>query len=125
MIKEFKEFILRGNVLDLAIGVIIGTAFTGLVTSLVNNIFNPFIGMFTRSGALAHLQFSIGKTKFTYGAFLNDIINFIIVAFVLFLIIKTINKLFPAKPKEIEIEKMNEELEILREIRDLLKANEK
>lgn len=126
MIKEFKEFILRGNVLDLAVGVIIGTAFTGLVTSLVNNIFNPFIGLFTSSGALAHMEFTIGKAKFSYGAFLNDVINFIIVAFVLFLIIKTINKLFPTKKEEDEIkeEKINEELQTLREIRDLLKASE-
>ncbi|PCS00610.1 large-conductance mechanosensitive channel protein MscL [Lactococcus fujiensis] len=124
MFKEFKEFILRGNVFDLAVGVIIGTAFTGLVTSLVKNLINPFIGIFTSSGALAHMEFKIGKAVFTYGAFLNDVINFLIIALVIFFMIKAINKLFPKK-EEIEEIKINEELETLREIRDLLKSNEK
>ena len=68
MLKEFKDFVLRGNVLDLAVGVIIGAAFTALVKSLVDNLINPLIGMFVQSTALAHLSVTIGKTKFTYGA---------------------------------------------------------
>ena len=86
MLKEFKNFILRGNVLDLAVGVIIGAAFTALVKSLVDNLINPLIGMFVQSTALAHLSVTVGKTKFTYGAFLNDVINFIITAFVIFIL---------------------------------------
>ena len=91
MLKEFKNFILRGNVLDLAVGVIIGAAFTALVKSLVDNLINPLIGMFVQSSALAHLSVTVGKTKFTYGAFLNDVINFVITAFVIFVLIKFIN----------------------------------
>ncbi|MDR7695582.1 large-conductance mechanosensitive channel protein MscL [Lactococcus lactis] len=120
MLKEFKNFILRGNVLDLAVGVIIGAAFTALVKSLVDNLINPLIGMFVQSTALVHLSVSVGKTKFTYGAFLNDVINFIITAFVIFILIKFINKLFPKKEETVE-EQKNEELETLQEIRDLLK----
>lgn len=120
MLKEFKNFILRGNVLDLAVGVIIGAAFTALVKSLVDNLINPLIGMFVQSTALAHLLVTVGKTKFTYGAFLNDVINFIITAFVIFILIKFINKLFPKKEETVE-EQKNEELETLQEIRDLLK----
>lgn len=120
MLKEFKNFILRGNVLDLAVGVIIGAAFTALVKSLVDNLINPLIGMFVQSTALAHLSVIVGKTKFTYGAFLNDVINFIITAFVIFILIKFINKLFPKKEETVE-EQKNEELETLQEIRDLLK----
>ena len=120
MLKEFKNFILRGNVLDLAVGVIIGAAFTALVKSLVDNLINPLIGMFVQSTALANLSVTVGKTKFTYGAFLNDVINFIITAFVIFILIKFINKLFPKKEETVE-EQKNEELETLQEIRDLLK----
>lgn len=120
MLKEFKDFVLRGNVFDLAVGVIIGAAFTALVKSLVDNLINPLIGMFVQSTALAHLSVTIGKTKFTYGAFLNDVINFVITAFVIFMLIKIINKIFPKKEEVVQEEK-NEELETLQEIRDLLK----
>lgn len=119
MLKEFKNFVLRGNVLDLAVGVIIGAAFTALVKSLVDNLINPLIGMFVQSSTLAHLYVMVGKAKFTYGAFLNDVINFIITAFVIFIMIRTINKLFPKK--EEVVEEKHEELDTLREIRDLLK----
>ncbi len=120
MLKEFKDFVLRGNVFDLAVGVIIGAAFTALVKSLVDNLINPLIGMFVQSTALAHLSVTIGKTKFIYGAFLNDVINFVITAFVIFMLIKIINKIFPKKEEVVQEEK-NEELETLQEIRDLLK----
>ncbi len=120
MLKEFKDFVLRGNVLDLAVGVIIGAAFTALVKSLVDNLINPLIGLFVQSSTLAHLYFTVGKAKFTYGSFLNDVINFVITAFVIFIMIKSINKIFPKKEVEKE-EKIDEELETLKEIRDLLK----
>ena len=123
MLKEFKEFVLRGNVLDLAVAVIIGAAFTAIVKSLVNNLINPFIGLFVQNGALTHLSFKIAGANFQYGNFLNDILNFLITAFVIFLMIKFINKLFPKKEKEEETI-LNEELETLREIRDLLKEKE-
>jgi len=121
MLREFKNFILRGNVLDLAVGVIIGSAFTGLVTSFVNNLINPLIGMFIQSTALVNFYFYIGKTKFTYGTFLKDTINFVITAFVVFILIKFVNRLIPNKEKE----KQNKELDTLIEIRDLLKIKSK
>lgn len=123
MFKEFKEFILRGNVLDLAVGVIIGAAFTAIVTSLVNNLINPLIGIFVQDGALSQMSLKVAGATFNYGAFLNDVLNFLITAFVIFIIIKSINKFFPKKAEE-EAVILNEELDTLREIRDLLKEKE-
>ncbi|GBG96487.1 large-conductance mechanosensitive channel protein MscL [Lactococcus termiticola] len=124
MLKEFKEFILRGNVLDLAVGVIIGGAFTLVVTSLVKNLINPLVGLFLQSGALTGLVLHIGKAKFMYGTFINDVLNFVITAFVIFILIKSINKLFPKKNGEDAVV-VNEELETLKEIRDLLLEQKK
>ncbi|WP_262314992.1 large-conductance mechanosensitive channel protein MscL [Lacticaseibacillus parakribbianus] len=118
MFKEFRQFIMRGNVLDLAVGVIIGSAFTKLVTSLTDNLIGPILGMFTKSTNLTKLHVSVLGANFTYGAFLNDIINFLIVAFIVFLIVRTVNRLLPKKaaapagPTKEEV--------LLTEIRDLL-----
>lgn len=121
--QEFKTFILRGNVLDLAVGVIVGAAFQGLVTSLTNNIISPILGCFSNVD-FSSFKLSIGKLNLYYGAFLTDIINFVIMAFVVFLIIKSINKLTTVKkkeePKKEQPKPSNEEL-LLTEIRDLLK----
>lgn len=119
MWKEFRQFIMRGNVLDLAVGVIIGSAFTGLVTSLTKNLINPIIALFTRSTNLEGLSFTILGAKFTYGNFLNDVINFLIVAFVVFLMVKGANKLLPKK-EAAPAGPSNEEV-LLTEICDLLK----
>lgn len=124
MLKEFKVFILRGNVLDLAVGVIIGGAFTAIIKSLVDNLINPLIGIFVQDGALAKLTFKLGNATFAYGKFLNDVLNFLITAFVIFILIKTINNFFMTSKKEEEDVKdviVTEEVETLREIRDLLK----
>lgn len=124
MLKEFKVFILRGNVLDLAVGVIIGGAFTAIVKSLVDNLINPLIGIFVQDGALAKLTFKLGNATFAYGKFLNDVLNFLITAFVIFILIKTINNFFMSSKKEEEVVEdviVTEEVETLREIRDLLK----
>ena len=126
MLKEFKVFILRGNVLDLAVGVIIGGAFTAIVKSLVDNLINPLIGIFVQDGALAKLTFKLGNATFAYGKFLNDVLNFLITAFVIFILIKTINNFFMTSKKEEEVVEdviVTEEVETLREIRDLLKQN--
>lgn len=93
MFKEFKEFISRGNVIDMAVGVIIGSAFTSIVSSLVKNIINPFIGIFLGKINLSTLSVKVGAASFKYGLFLNAVINFLIVAFVVFLIIKFLNKM--------------------------------
>lgn len=119
MLKEFKQFIMRGNVLDLAVGVIIGSAFTGLVTSLTTNLINPILGLFTRSTNLSGLAVTVFGAKFTYGQFLTDVINFLIVAFVVFLLVKAANRVLPkeeAKPAG-----PTPEVQLLTEIRDQLK----
>ena len=123
MLKEFKAFIARGNVIDLAVGVIIGSAFTAIVTSLTTNLLNPFIGLFLGKIDLSNLVFSVGAAHFRYGAFLNAIINFIIVAFVVFLLVKGINKLMPKKTTETPGPTPTEQY--LAEIRDLLKARDR
>ncbi|HJF54280.1 MAG TPA: large-conductance mechanosensitive channel protein MscL [Limosilactobacillus coleohominis] len=102
MIKEFKEFISRGNVMDMAVGVIIGAAFTSIVNSLVNNIINPFIGIFVGKIDLSNLTWSVGGATFKFGVFINAVINFLIIAFVVFLLVKMVNKLFPKKPADPE-----------------------
>ncbi len=93
MFKEFKKFIDRGNVLDLAVGVIVGGAFSSIVTSLVNNIFTPIIGLIIGGVDFSSLSITFRDTKIMYGAFIQSVIDFLIVAFCLFLIVKAINKL--------------------------------
>jgi large conductance mechanosensitive channel len=137
MFDEFKKFALRGNVMDLAIGVIIGASFTGIVTSLVNDVIMPPIGL-----ALGGVDFAnffvvlkgdravdtLAAAKaakdvtINYGLFVNAIINFLIVAFVLFLLIRQINKLVLPKPSEVVVPPPPEDVLLLREIRDSLKA---
>ena len=119
MIKEFKDFISRGNVLDLAGGVIIGSAFTSIVNSLVTNLLNPFLGLFLGKIDLSNLILKVGGASFKFGSFINSIINFLIIAFVVFLIVKSVNKLMP-KPEKKPAGPTPEQ-EYLREIRDLLK----
>lgn len=91
-LKEFKAFALRGNVLDLAVGVIIGGAFQGIVRSLVDDVISPAIGLFAKKD-FSELAITIGDVSIRYGAFITAIINFIIMAFLIFLLVKGINKL--------------------------------
>ena len=90
-ISEFKEFALRGNVMDMAIGIIIGAAFTAIVTALVDNIISPIIGMFVKVD-FNHLVATVNGVELQYGAFIMAIVNFVIVALGLFCIIKAMNK---------------------------------
>lgn len=117
MFKEFEKFIARGNVIDLAVGVIIGAAFTSIVKSLVTNLINPLIGLFIGSIDLSNLVFKVGKATFRYGSFINSVINFLIIAFVVFLIVKAVNKLINKQPKKKALTAEN----YLKDIRDLLK----
>ena len=123
ILNEFKDFINKGNVVDLAVGVLIGSAFGSLVTSLTNNIISPIIGMFGEadfSGMNLNIHSGIIKLNLHYGAFLTDVINFLIMAFIIFLIVKFMNRIMTKK--EVEEEKIiNEELEVLKEIRDNIK----
>ena len=98
--EEFKAFAMRGNVLDMAVGVVIGGAFTAIVNSLVNDIINPSIGLFFNAD-FSDVGIHVGDVMIGIGSFINAIINFLIVAFVLFVVIKTINALHkkPAEPE--------------------------
>ncbi|MTV83034.1 large-conductance mechanosensitive channel protein MscL [Secundilactobacillus folii] len=121
MLKEFKAFIARGNVIDLAVGVIIGAAFTAIVKSLTTDLINPLIGLFIGKIDLSGLVFTVGSAHFKYGLFINAIINFVIVAFVVFLLVKAINRIVPKKEAE-ETKPVPTPTETyLAEIRDLLK----
>ena len=93
MIKEFKEFISRGNVIDLAVGVIIGGAFSTIVSSLVNDVLMPLIGIILGGIDFSNLSFKIGDAKIMYGSFIQNVIDFLIVAFCVFVFVKFINKL--------------------------------
>jgi len=121
MLKEFKEFALRGNVIDLAIGVVIGGAFNAIVSSLVADIFMPIIGILTGGLDFSNLGYKFGNANITYGKFIQAIFVFIITAFALFLFVKAINKLKKkeeAKPTAAP----PADVILLTEIRDLLKA---
>lgn len=122
MIKEFREFMLRGNVMDLAVAVIIGGAFTSIVTSLVNDIIMPIVGVILGGVDFTALAITVGDANITYGNFIQAIINFLIIALVLFLLIRSINSMSrkkeeaPAAPPEPTAEE-----KLLAEIRDLLR----
>ena len=100
--KEFKEFISKGNVMDLAVGVIIGGAFQAIVGSLVNDIIMPLLGIITGGLDFSHLAITVGEAQILYGSFNSAIINFLLMALVLFLVIKALNKAksLTAKPEE-------------------------
>ena len=92
MIREFKEFALRGNVMDLAVGMIIGAAFQAIVKSLVDDVISPVIGLFANTD-LSYLVLTVGEVEIRYGAFLTAVINFVIMAAIIFLLVKGMNTL--------------------------------
>lgn len=102
--KEFKEFIAKGNVMDMAVGIIIGGAFTAIVNSLVNDILMPVLSLLTGGFDFTSLCIVLGEGEdaatFNYGAFISAIINFLLIAIVIFILIKSINKLSRKKPEE-------------------------
>ena len=124
-LNEFKEFAMKGNVLDMAIGIVIGSAFTSIVSSLVADIITPFISLLTGNVNFTNLQVVLNEETglvLTYGNFLQSIIDFILVAFCLFLVVKAMNK-FKKKQEEAPAPApaVDEKVELLKEIRDLLK----
>lgn len=125
--KEYKEFILRGNIFDMAVGVIIGSAFGKIVTSLVNDILMPMMGVIIGGINLKTLNFRIGDSIILYGSFLQNIIDFLIIAACIFLVTKLMSMLKKKEEvkEEIEEEKTDEQTLLLREIRDLLKNQTK
>ena len=122
MLKEFRDFIDRGNVIDLALAVIIGGAFGAIITSLVNDIIMPLIGIIIGGVDFATLSIQVGEATILYGSFIQAIVNFLIIAFVLFLIVRSYNRLqkekeaAPPPPPE-----PSPEESLLTEIRDLLR----
>ncbi|HMT21229.1 MAG TPA: large-conductance mechanosensitive channel protein MscL [Promineifilum sp.] len=126
MLKEFRDFITRGNVIDLAVAVILGAAFTAIVNSLVNDIIMPVIGALLGGVDFTSLAIPVGDASITYGNFIQAIINFLLIALVLFLIIRSLNRMnrekeaAPAAPPEPTAEET-----LLREIRDLLRAQQR
>ena len=125
---EFKTFVSRGNVLDLAVGVVVGGAFSKIVTSLVNDIITPFIGVIIGGRDFSNLSLRIGEASIAYGAFIQNIIDFLLIAFCIFIFIKFINKIFIKKKEEEKKEetpKKSDEVLLLEEIRDLLKKQNK
>lgn len=121
--QELKAFILRGNVIDLAVAVVIGAAFTAIVNSVVNDLINPLIGLILGGVDFGGLSFAVGDAVFTYGNLIMAIINFLTVALVLFFVVKAVNRLSrkqaaaPTPPPG-----PTEDQKLLGEIRDLLAA---
>jgi large conductance mechanosensitive channel len=126
MLNEFREFINRGNVIDLAVAVIIGAAFTAIVNALVKDIVTPFLGIFLGGIDFTGLSVDVGEASIGYGNFIQAIINFLITAWVIFLIVRSINQ-FQRKLKWTKEEapplppEPSEEAKLLAEIRDLLR----
>ena len=137
MIKEFRDFIAKGNVMDLAVGIIIGAAFTAIVGSLVADLINPIIGLILGGVNFSDLYFVLkgnvpagsslqaardaGTAVFAYGAFITAIINFLIIAFVVFMLVKSVNKMMPKKADAPAAPAGPTELDVLLQIRDSLK----
>ncbi len=123
MLKEFRAFIERGNVVDLAVAVIIGGAFGAIVNSLVNDIFMPTIGMVIGGIDFTSLAITLGEEQILYGNFIQAIVNFLMIAFALFLMVRAVNRLQGSEQEEEEETPPEPPVEekLLTEIRDLLK----
>ncbi len=137
MLNEFKNFIARGNVMDMAVGIIIGAAFTAIVTSLVKDLINPIIGVFTGGIDFSAMYFNLSDTEYetltaaqeagaatlNYGMFINALINFLIIAFVVFMLVKGVNRIKEAAedPKQVDAPPPPKDIQLLMEIRDSLK----
>ena len=128
VLGEFKTFIERGNVVDLAVGVVIGSAFSKIVTSIVNDLLTPLIGIVLGGLDFSNLSITIGDAQINYGLFINNVIDFFIIAVCVFILVKFINKL--TKKKEVKDEKVEESKKsseelLLEEILKELKKNNK
>lgn len=119
MLKEFKEFAMKGNIVDLAVAVVIGGAFGNIVKALNDSIISPIIAALLGKGGMRDLSFMVGKTVFPIGMFIQAVIDFVLIALVLFLIIKALNSM--KKKEEAAPAATPEDIQLLREIRDSLK----
>lgn len=136
MLKEFKEFISKGNVMDLAVGVVIGSAFSAIVNSLVNDVIMPIIGIIIGGIDFSSLTLKVKDATINYGMFIQNVVNFLIIAFCIFIVVRTINrfndrikaeaeKRHPKKEEEVVPEVVPEEILLLREINKSLKQSNK
>jgi large conductance mechanosensitive channel len=129
-IKEFKDFALKGNVIDLAVGVVVGTAFNGIVTALVNNIIMPLLGIIIGRVNISKLSVTIKPSipgmdtiPLPYGGFLQALINFLIISFSIFVMIKLLSKLHKKEPEKLALIEITQSEKLLTEIRDILKKS--
>ena len=121
-LQEFKTFAMRGNVMDLAVGVIVGGAFSSITNSLINDIIMPIVGIFVSQSSFADLTLSVGGAVITYGNFIQAVLNFVILAFVVFCMVKAVNRVaHTQKKEEAPPPAPSHEEKLLTEIRDLLK----
>ncbi len=137
MLNEFKKFISKGNVVDLAVGVVVGGAFSKIVSSLVNDIIMPLIGVIIGGIDFTNLSLKVGEATINYGMFIQNIIDFLIISFCIFLVVKALNTLDDMTKKKLEKikkeekvekkeeEKVSEEILLLREINNSLKKQNK
>lgn len=137
MLNEFKKFISKGNVVDLAVGVVVGGAFSKIVSSLVNDIIMPIIGVIIGGIDFTNLSLKVGEATINYGMFIQNIIDFLIISFCIFLVVKALNTLDDMTKKKLEKlkkeeksekkdeEKVSEEILLLREINNSLKKQNK
>ncbi|EHK4065676.1 large conductance mechanosensitive channel protein MscL [Listeria monocytogenes] len=125
MLVEFRDFALKGNVLDLAVAVVIGAAFGKIVSSLVDNIIMPLVGVLLGGLNFTDLSFKVGKSVIQYGAFIQSIVDFIIIAFAIFIFVKVLTSFIKKKEQTVEETPVPPTEEYLKEIRDLLKEQQK
>ena len=125
MVQEFKEFATKGSLIDMAVGIIIGVAVSDMIGALVDNVIMPIVGIFLGGGRISNKKITVGEASIGYGAFVQAIIDFLIIAFVIFMILKVINRMkqeFAAAQVE-EAAPAPADIQLLSEIRDLLKKN--
>ena len=126
--KDFKDFIAKGDVMSMAVGIIVGSAFTAIVTALVDNIITPILGIILGGLNFSELAFTVGNAHIQYGAFIQAVINFLIVAFVLFCAMRGLNRLKnmalkEKKEEEDKSEELSKEAKLLTEINETLKKS--
>ncbi|EAC3900523.1 large conductance mechanosensitive channel protein MscL [Listeria monocytogenes] len=125
MLVEFRDFALKGNVLDLAVAVVIGAAFGKIVSSLVDNIIMPLVGVLLGGLDFTDLSFKVGKSVIQYGAFIQSIVDFVIIVFAIFIFVKVLTSFIKKKEQTVEETPVPPTEEYLKEIRDLLKEQQK
>jgi large conductance mechanosensitive channel len=116
MLNEFKAFISKGNVIDLAVGIIIGAAFTAIVTSLVDDLVNPLLGLVIGGIDFSKISVGLGEAQFMIGNFINAVIKFLIIAWVVFLLVKFVNRMMPKKAEQPAPPPGPSETDLLKEI---------